>query len=419
MSKEVLANHETRLNSLEEEVRGSGSQILFTITQNKSSGTVYDLRSSAAWYTRTGNLTGFLENSLFMYTNHRIQFYYGSGSGKAELLVKDVHVQQYDNTSFRLMFAQNAGDYIVVINTGVMSSGQNASLLSIYSKFQGDLDNLARFGLLAQWQQEQRYREGTKVVYGTEPDRFIYEAKDEHISTTVFNDDIAHWRVISRAYTDEFNITGGLYRWATATDYSVDTAVLAPDRLSGNRYCVYVCIAQHTSDTGNAPNLDVAEAYWNLVGNNIVSWANGAKYYEADIVIYSGTLYSCLATHTATGLNVPGAGGAPWVAISGGGGGGGTGLTTTAVKTSTYTAAAAQRVPVDTTGGSFTVDLPPAPEHGNEVEIMDVGDDLQANNLTVGRNGENINGVAANATLNVDGSIVKFVYISTYGWRFV
>lgn len=89
------------------------------------------------------------------------------------------------------------------------------------------------------------------------------------------------------------------------------------------------------------------------------------------------------------------------------------------MKTSAYTAATLQRVPADTSGGAFAVNLPPSPAHGDEVEIMDIGDSFAMNNLTVGRNGENINGAAANATLNVDGSIVKFVFISTYGWRFV
>jgi hypothetical protein len=332
-----------------------------------------------------------------------------------------VDVLSYNLTSFQVTFNHYAGDKILVVNSGVMSSGQNATVLAVYEKFQEDLDNLTRFGLLAQWQATQRYRVGSKVVYGTEPNRFIYEAKEDHISdVTSLTNDIAKWTIIARAYTDQFAVTGGVYRWVAATNYTVDMVVVAPDRLAGNRSALYLCKTAHTSAAPNAPNLDVAETYWSLMGSSVVSWANTAQYYADDIVVYSGTMYSATASHIATPLNAPGAGGAPWVAIAGGGGGGGGGgLTTTAVKTSTYTAAALQRVPADTTGGAFTINLPPSPTHGDEVEIMDVGDDFAANNLTVGRNGENINGVAANATLNVDGSLAKFVFISTYGWRFV
>lgn len=103
----------------------------------------------------------------------------------------------------------------------------------------------------------------------------------------------------------------------------------------------------------------------------------------------------------------------------GGGGGGGTGLTTTAVKTAAYTAASNERVPADTNGGAFPIQLPPTPAHGDEVEVLDVGDFFATNNLTVDRNGNNINGIAANATLNVDNSLTKFVFITSYGWRMV
>lgn len=99
--------------------------------------------------------------------------------------------------------------------------------------------------------------------------------------------------------------------------------------------------------------------------------------------------------------------------------GGGGGLSTVAVKTSAYTAASNERVPSDTNSAAFTVQLPPAPAHGDEVEILDVGDFFATNNLTVDRNGNNINGVAANATLNVNNSLTKFVFITSYGWRMV
>lgn len=106
-----------------------------------------------------------------------------------------------------------------------------------------------------------------------------------------------------------------------------------------------------------------------------------------------------------------------WGGGSGGGGSGG--LTTTAVKTATYTAANLERVAADTSGGPFPVELPATPAHGTEVEILDVGGAFSTNNLTVERNGQNINGIAANVLLNVDNSLSKFVYVASYGWRFI
>lgn len=133
----------------------------------------------------------------------------------------------------------------------------------------------------------------------------------------------------------------------------------------------------------------------------------------ANVGVGSSVLDTSGAAFTGTGLTGV-------LTQWGGGGGGGTGgLTTTAVQTSNYTAAAYDRVAADTTGGSFIVTLPATPVHGDEIEIMDVGGDFSVNNLTVNRNGNTINGVAANMILTADGSITKFVFVTGYGWRAV
>jgi hypothetical protein len=71
----------------------------------------------------------------------------------------------------------------------------------------------------------------------------------------------------------------------------------------------------------------------------------------------------------------------------------------------------------DTTSAAFTVTLPSSPSAGAVVGICDYANTFATNNLTVGRNGSNIGGVAENAKLKVNGVSVTFVYVdATQGW---
>ena len=71
----------------------------------------------------------------------------------------------------------------------------------------------------------------------------------------------------------------------------------------------------------------------------------------------------------------------------------------------------------DTTTAAFTVTLPLSPSAGAVIGICDYANTFATNNLTVGRNGSNIGGIAANATLSTNGLAVTFVYVdATQGW---
>ena len=88
-----------------------------------------------------------------------------------------------------------------------------------------------------------------------------------------------------------------------------------------------------------------------------------------------------------------------------------------AVKTTTFTAVAGEGYFVDTTSGTFTVTLPSSPSQGDEVSIKDYANTFDSNNLTVGRNGENIVGSAADLTVAVEGAGFTLVYAdATQGW---
>ena len=66
------------------------------------------------------------------------------------------------------------------------------------------------------------------------------------------------------------------------------------------------------------------------------------------------------------------------------------------------------------------MNLPASATIGDRVRIVDAKDNWATDNLTVGRNGHNINGAAANLVLNVDSTWVELVYMdTTEGWRVI
>ena len=71
----------------------------------------------------------------------------------------------------------------------------------------------------------------------------------------------------------------------------------------------------------------------------------------------------------------------------------------------------------NTTSAAFTITLPTAATLGDEVTIVDYAGTFDTNNLTVGRNGHNINGAAADLVVDVERAGLTLVYIDvTQGW---
>lgn len=90
-------------------------------------------------------------------------------------------------------------------------------------------------------------------------------------------------------------------------------------------------------------------------------------------------------------------------------------------KTANYTAINLDRLECDTTGGAFTITLPPTPTAGDKVTIWDGGATVSAggfgtNNLTVARNGSTIHGLSEDAVIRTKGLAVVFEYINST-WR--
>ena len=85
-------------------------------------------------------------------------------------------------------------------------------------------------------------------------------------------------------------------------------------------------------------------------------------------------------------------------------------------KTANYTTQDLEGVLANTSGGAFTVTLPASPSAGAQVIVADSGDAFGTNNLTVARNGETIDGTAADFVLDITGVSVQFVYNGST-WR--
>jgi hypothetical protein len=86
------------------------------------------------------------------------------------------------------------------------------------------------------------------------------------------------------------------------------------------------------------------------------------------------------------------------------------GITYTTTKTANYTAVASDGVLTNTTAGAFTVTLPASPANGDQIIVADAGGTWGTNNLTVGRNGNNIADVAQDLVCDISGASVQFVY---------
>lgn len=85
---------------------------------------------------------------------------------------------------------------------------------------------------------------------------------------------------------------------------------------------------------------------------------------------------------------------------------------------SPFDATANTRLLVDTTNGAVTVNLPASPATGDYVEFVDAAGKFDANNLTVGRNSENIMGLAEDMTVAKLNASFRLVYANaTQGWR--
>jgi hypothetical protein len=88
-----------------------------------------------------------------------------------------------------------------------------------------------------------------------------------------------------------------------------------------------------------------------------------------------------------------------------------------AVKTTGFSAVAGEGYFINTTSGAITMTLPASPSLGDFVSVIDYAGTFDTNNLTVGRNSQPIQGVAADLTVATERAGFTLVYTDgTQGW---
>src|SRR5210317_1204563 len=84
---------------------------------------------------------------------------------------------------------------------------------------------------------------------------------------------------------------------------------------------------------------------------------------------------------------------------------------------SSSTAVAGNGYFIDTTSNTHTLNLPASATLGDQIAIKDYAGTFASNNLTIGRNGHNIQGVANNSLISTNRASLLLVYVdSTKGW---
>jgi len=80
-------------------------------------------------------------------------------------------------------------------------------------------------------------------------------------------------------------------------------------------------------------------------------------------------------------------------------------------------AVAGQGYLIDTTSATHTITLPSSPSIGDSIAIKDYAGTFATNNLTIGRNGSNIQGAANDSLISSNRASLTLVYVdSTRGW---
>lgn len=89
------------------------------------------------------------------------------------------------------------------------------------------------------------------------------------------------------------------------------------------------------------------------------------------------------------------------------------------VKSGAYTLVSGDKIAVDTSLAAITITLPATPTAGNYAFVIDAKNTWYLRNVTLGRNGSNIRGAAANLTLSTGPGVLVVYVDSSYGWDVV
>jgi len=90
---------------------------------------------------------------------------------------------------------------------------------------------------------------------------------------------------------------------------------------------------------------------------------------------------------------------------------------TGSIKTTTFTGENGKGYFVDTSSGAVTANLPASPTAGDIMAVSDYAQNALTNNITIGRNGSNIQGDASDLVIQRNGVAMTLVFVdATKGW---
>ena len=176
-------------------------------------------------------------------------------------------------------------------------------------------------------------------------------------------------------------------------DSAVSTAKIAADAVDGTKIADDAIDSEHITD-GSVDNVHLAGSISNdkLAG----SIAND-KLSNSSITING--------VSASLGASVTIAAGTDWQAV------------VVADGSTVTSATAGEGYFINTTSAAHTITLPSSPSIGDEISIIDYAGTFDTNNLTVGRNSENIQGSAADLTVATERAGFTLVYVDgTQGW---
>jgi hypothetical protein len=180
--------------------------------------------------------------------------------------------------------------------------------------------------------------------------------------------------------------TSVVANWATGGQVSFERAALTGD-VTASANSNATTIANDAVTYAKMQNVSAASK---LLGRGSASGSGDVE----EITLGSGL------TMSGTTLSASGGSLSPW-----------------ATKTTTYTAVDGDRLLADTSGGAFTITLPSSPSAGHYIEINDPEETWPTNNLTVARNGSNIDSLAENLVCNITAKIGLTYIDATIGWK--
>jgi len=170
------------------------------------------------------------------------------------------------------------------------------------------------------------------------------------------------------------------------------------------------------SDGTNVTDINSQLSQINLVNQNEARFedATGGQYVGIKSPTTVSSSYT-LVLPTATGttnqvLQTDGSGNLSFATVSGG-------AAWQAVVTSSLTVVAKAGYFINTSGGVITATLPSSPTLGDFITFIDYAGTFDTNNLTIARNGKNIQGVAEDLTVSVERAGLTLVFSdNTQGW---